>query len=132
MESNTTKKEDSREHAPRDGVAFRASQSVAVTASKTVVTGNELLPRNKNGRCQSADRAHPVERRCLTMTVRLMGLFVMVSLLICTMSNKSMVQLPPFNCNVTVGSLLIKAASIRKHSWGLKSAQLTVSWMVPM
>ena len=78
--------------APRDGVEFCASESVAVTASKTVVTGNELRRQKKNGRTQSADRGQSVKSPCLTMTVRLMGLLVWVSLLIWTMLITSIVH----------------------------------------
>ena len=78
--------------APRDGVEFCASESVAVTASKTVVTGNELRRQKKNGRTQSADRGQSVKSPCLMMTVRLIGLFVPVSLFTWTISVKSMVQ----------------------------------------
>ena len=77
--------------APRDGVEFCASESVAVNASKTVVTGNELR-RQKNGRTQSADRGQSVKSHCLTMTVRLMGLLFLVTSFVWTMVVKSTVQ----------------------------------------
>ena len=78
--------------APRDGVEFCASESVAVTASKTVVTGNELRRQKKNGRTQSADRGQSVKSHCLMMTVRLMGLLFLVTSFVWTMVVKSTVQ----------------------------------------
>ena len=46
----------------------------------------------KNGRTQSADRGQSVKSHCLMMTVRLIGLFVPVSLFTWTISVKLMVQ----------------------------------------
>ena len=46
----------------------------------------------KNGRTQSADRGQSVKSHCLMMTVRLMGLFFLVTSFVWTMVVKSTVQ----------------------------------------